>query len=61
MVNAEDIQPATTKIGPAIRDEYVVGYRPARQQSPGKWRSIQVKVTVPQLRAYSRKGYYTSP
>ncbi|HXB68710.1 MAG TPA: VWA domain-containing protein [Candidatus Acidoferrales bacterium] len=60
VVNAEDIQPATTKIGQAIRDQYVVGYRPASQQNPGKWRSIQVKVTVPQLRAYARKGYYAN-
>jgi len=60
VVNAEDIQPATTKIGQAIRDQYVVGYRPANKQDPGKWRSIQVKVTVPQLRAYARKGYYSN-
>ena len=60
VVNAEDIQPATTKIGQAIRDQYVVGYRPANKQNSGKWRSIQVKVTVPQLRAYARKGYYSN-
>jgi Ca-activated chloride channel family protein len=60
VVNAEDIQPATTKIGQAIRDQYVVGYRPSNKADSGKWRSIQVKVTVPQLRAYARKGYYSN-
>jgi Ca-activated chloride channel family protein len=60
VVNPEDIQPATTKIGRAVRDQYVVGYRPASQRDSGKWRSIQVKVTVPQLRAYARKGYYSN-
>jgi Ca-activated chloride channel homolog len=60
VVNAEDIQPATTKIGQAIRDQYLVGYRPANKQDSGKWRSIQVKVTVPQLRTYARKGYYSN-
>jgi len=60
VVNPEDIQPATTKIGRAIRDQYVVGYRPASQRDSGKWRSIQVKVAVPQLRAYARKGYYSN-
>jgi Ca-activated chloride channel family protein len=60
VVNAEDIQPATTRIGRAIRDQYVVGYRPAGKRDSGKWRSIQVKVTAPQLRAYSRRGYYAN-
>jgi Ca-activated chloride channel family protein len=60
VVNAEDIQPATSKIGQAIRDQYVVGYRPAGKRDSGKWRSIQVKVAVPQLRAYARKGYYSN-
>jgi Ca-activated chloride channel family protein len=60
VVNAEDIQPATSKIGQAIRDQYVVGYRPANKQDSGKWRSIQVKVTLQQLRAYARKGYYAN-
>jgi Ca-activated chloride channel homolog len=60
VVNPQDIQPATTKIGRAIRDQYVVGFRPASRQDSGKWRSIQVKVTAPQLRAYSRRGYYAN-
>jgi len=60
VVNEEGIQPATTKIGQAIRDQYIVGYRPTNKPDAGKWRSIQVKVTVPQLRAYARKGYYSN-
>jgi len=57
-INTWDIRPAALKIGRAIRDQYVVGYRPLVTRDSGKWRSIQVKVTVPQLRAYARKGYY---
>lgn len=60
VVNAEDIRPATIKIGQAIRDQYVIGYHPAGRQDAGKWRSIQVKVTSPQMRAYARKGYYSN-
>ena len=60
VVTPDGIQPATAKIGEAIRNQYVVGYRPANKQNPGKWRSIQVKVAVPQLRAYARKGYYSN-
>lgn len=59
VVNGEDIPSATARIGRAVRDQYVVGYHPAGKQDSGKWRSIQVKVTVPQLRAYARKGYYS--
>jgi Ca-activated chloride channel family protein len=59
-VTAEDIQPAAVKIGRAIREQYVLAYRPAGERLHGKWQSIEVTVALPKLRAYSRKGYYSN-
>jgi len=57
-VTTDDLAPAAVKIGRAIRDEYVIAYARPGVGNSGKWRSIQVKVTPPDLRAYSRRGYY---
>jgi len=58
VVNAQDIQPAAVKIGRAIREQYLLAYRPAGERASGQWQSIEVKVAGPQFRAYARKGYY---
>lgn len=57
-VNSDDVQPAALKIGRAIRNEYVIAYSQTGVSNPGKWRSVQVKVSPPQFRAYARTGYY---
>ena len=56
--NSDDVMPATGKISRAIRDEYVIGYRAATKPDSAKWRNIQVKVSLPDLRVYARRGYY---
>ena len=55
----DDIGPATLKISRAIRNQYVLGYRPVRADNSGKWRAIQVKVSAPQTRVSARRGYYS--
>ena len=57
-VTTDDLAPTAVKIGRAIREEYVIAYARPGVGNSGKWRSIQVKVTPPDLRAYSRRGYY---
>jgi Ca-activated chloride channel family protein len=52
----EDPTPTASKIGRAIRDQYLIGYSPAPGE-PGKWRSVKVTVDVPQLHVSSRTGY----
>ena len=53
----EDTAMAASRISEAVRNQYVVGYcRTAR--TPGKWRSLQVKVSIPNLRVYARRGYF---
>src|SRR5262249_37452508 len=46
------------KIGTALRNQYVLGYRPPENGQTGKWRKIQVKANVPGVHLYSRTGYY---
>jgi len=56
--NESDIQQSVTKIGRALRNEYVIGYRPMTVERSGKWRQIQVKTTLPDVRVNARSGYY---
>jgi hypothetical protein len=47
------------RIGMLIRNQYLIGYRPAPTPS-GKWVEIKVKVHAPtagKVRAYARRGY----
>jgi len=57
-VISDDVQPDALKIGRAIRNEYVIAYGQTGVNNTGKWRSVQVKVSPPQFRAYARTGYY---
>lgn len=58
-VNAPDV---AAKIGTALRNEYVLAYRPANQARDGKWRKVTVKLLpprgLPPLRAHAKPGYY---
>jgi Ca-activated chloride channel family protein len=51
------------KISMELRDQYVLGYRPASAPHDGSWRSIKVKVEPPtnlsSLHVYARSGYYS--
>lgn len=53
----ENPAPVATQIGTAIRNQYVIGYRPA-EGAAGKFRAVQVKVSLPQVFVSTRTGYY---
>lgn len=50
------------KLALAMRNQYVIGYRPPPNTLPGKWRRIRVilrdSAGKEDLRAYARGGYY---
>jgi len=50
------------RISRELRSQYLLGYAPRHPPQPGKYRRVQVKLTVPQemppLRASYRQGYY---
>jgi len=56
--NETQAQEAMTRASQALRNEYVIGYRPADFGQSGKWHRIHVKTTVPKLSVHARSGYY---
>jgi Ca-activated chloride channel homolog len=62
--NPNDLPDITSKIGVELRNQYVLGYRPANPANDGKWHKIRVKLTppkgLPPLRVYAKTGYYAS-
>jgi Ca-activated chloride channel family protein len=52
-----------SKIGEALRTEYVLGYSPVNPRHDGKYHRLQVKLASAKgsskLHAYWRRGYYT--
>ncbi len=55
-----DLPATAEKMARAMKDVYVIGYRPAESQ-PGKWRKIRVSVTPPsaeRFRVSARSGYF---
>ena len=56
--NSAQVKEAMLKAGQALRNEYMIGYRPAGTGVSGKWRGIRVKSTVPKVEVHARTGYY---
>ncbi len=57
--NEADAKAAAVKAGLAIRNEYVLGFRPRETVQTGKWRKVRVKLNVPDTNVYARDGYYS--
>jgi VWFA-related protein len=58
--NARELETALTTIGRELREQYLIGYTPARppDEEP-RWRSITVTVRRTGLRVRARDGYYS--
>jgi Ca-activated chloride channel family protein len=60
--NLNDLPDIAIKIGMELRNQYVLGYRPANHARDGKWRKIKVKLRppkgLPPLNVYAKTGYY---
>jgi Ca-activated chloride channel family protein len=60
--NPNDLAEVATKIGIALRSQYVLGYRPSNPAHDGKWHKVKVKLVppkgLPPLRVYAKTGYY---
>jgi VWFA-related protein len=40
-----------------LSNQYTIGYRPSNRSPDGRWRSIEVKVDRPEVKARTRRGY----
>ena len=62
VLRLDDLPHIGAKIGIALRNRYVLGYRPRDARHDGAWRKIKVKVVLPThlqpLSANARSGYY---
>ena len=62
--NPNDLADVAAKIGILLRNQYVLGYRPANPAHDGKWHKIRVKLAppkgLPPLRVYARTVYYAN-
>jgi len=60
--NLNDLRDVATKIGNALRNQYVLGFSPGTERD-GKYHRVQVKIPkisgLPSLRAWFRNGYYS--
>jgi VWFA-related protein len=56
--SAGETREAVRKAGQAIRNVYVLGYRPPDPDTSGKWHRIRVKADVPHTNVAARTGYY---
>ena len=57
--NGTEIDGAARAIGKALRNQYVLGYRPETLHKDGRWHVIRVKLALPKARVYARPGYYS--
>jgi VWFA-related protein len=51
------LREAFTGIVEELRNQYTIGYRPTNRTRDGKWRTLEVKMSRPELAARTRKGY----
>ena len=60
-----DLLTAVNMIGLALRNLYVLCYRPTNTERDGRWHTIKVALArpkgFPQLHVHAKKGYYASP
>jgi Ca-activated chloride channel family protein len=60
--NPNDLADVATKIGIELRNQYVLGYRPKKFVSDGKWHKVKVKLVppkgLPPLQVHAKAGYY---
>lgn len=52
-----EIGPAFQEVLHELRDQYVLGYYPTRQQNDGRWHTVQVKVARRGVEVRTREGY----
>jgi Ca-activated chloride channel homolog len=56
--NDTEAKDAVIKASQALREEYLIGYRPPDSAITGKWHRVSVKSNVPKVNVHARNGYY---
>ncbi|WP_419803781.1 VWA domain-containing protein [Terriglobus sp.] len=62
VVDVNELGDIASRISAELRNEYVVGYKPAELRKDGQWRKLKVKLNpppgLPPLNVHNRTGYY---
>ena len=62
MTSLDELPDIAAKIGLELRNQYVLGFKPANTRHNGAWRKIKVKLVAPRglppLNIYAKTGYY---
>lgn len=60
LVRPQEIEEAILQIALMLRQHYSLGYSPTNDAPQEKWRKLEIKVTVPEMksRVRARKGYF---
>jgi hypothetical protein len=53
------LRDAFTGIVEELSNQYTITYRPSNRARDGRWRTIDIKLSRPELSARTRKGYKT--
>ncbi|MBZ5490605.1 MAG: VWA domain-containing protein [Acidobacteriia bacterium] len=60
--NLDELPDVAMKIGIALRNEYIIAYKPATKPHDGKWHKIRVKLLppkgLPPLHVSAKEGFY---
>jgi Ca-activated chloride channel family protein len=55
-----ELREAFAEIVEELSNQYTLGYRPSNQERDGRWRTVEVKVARPEVKARTRRGYRLS-
>ncbi|HVG29875.1 MAG TPA: VWA domain-containing protein [Pyrinomonadaceae bacterium] len=56
----KELREAFAEIVEELSNQYTLGYRPSNHERDGRWRTVEVKVAQPDVRARTRRGYRLS-
>jgi Ca-activated chloride channel family protein len=55
-----ELREAFAEIVEELSNQYTLGYRPSNQARDGRWRTVEVKIARPEVKARTRRGYRLS-
>ena len=61
--NPNDLPEVVGRVGVALRNQYVLAYRPENTLRDGKWHKIKIKLRIPKLaflHVHAKTGYYAA-
>jgi len=62
--NPNELPAIAQRVGMALRNQYVLAYRPEKSAHDGKWHAIRIRLRLPKglppLHVFAKTGYYAA-